>query len=59
MHYEIGDKKYVHTSTGMYETIYECVDCGYRFNYSMDRAESENEKRAEHVCIISVEEDGK
>lgn len=59
MEIRIGEKNYITTSSGFYDTTLECVDCGFRFNYSMDKAEKENEKQAEHVCVIQVEEDGK
>ncbi len=59
VHYEIGGKNYKVTSSGLYDTTLECMDCSFRFNYSVDKASKENEKEAEHVCIIQIEENGK
>lgn len=59
MNYEFGGKQYKVTSSGMKGTMLECMDCNFRFNYSSDKANKENEKEAEHVCVIQLEEDGK
>lgn len=37
-------------SVGMYDTLYQCNHCNFRFCISMDTSDEENETRMKHNC---------
>jgi len=35
---------------GLYDDIYQCCKCGYKYSQSVDATDSENEERKFHNC---------